>query len=49
MPHIIVEYSEGVERDIDIGQFMGALRIAAVDTKIMAHDDIKVRATSYSD
>lgn len=44
MPHVILDYSRGIERDVDMGEFCDALRIAALETGIFPPAGIRVRA-----
>lgn len=47
MPHLIVEYSEGLELVLPIGELVDTVIRAAADSGTMEERDIKARAVSY--
>jgi 5-carboxymethyl-2-hydroxymuconate isomerase len=47
MPHLVIEYSAGLERHAQITAVMEAVRGAAVASGVMQPGDIKVRAQAY--
>ena len=47
MPHIIIEYSAGVEKQIDIGRLMEAAHNGAMASELFPEYDIKTRACAY--
>jgi 5-carboxymethyl-2-hydroxymuconate isomerase len=47
VPHFVIEYSQGLERSIDLNVLMQTVRDAAVDAQVMKLEDIKIRAISY--
>ena len=44
MPHLIVEYSANLERDIDIHELVAALHAAALETGVFPIGGIRTRA-----
>jgi len=48
MPHLIVEYSEGLERAVAIGKLVDTVVQAAADSGAMHEQDIKARAVPYA-
>jgi 5-carboxymethyl-2-hydroxymuconate isomerase len=44
MPHLIVEYSANLERDIDISRLVAALHAAALETGVFPIGGIRTRA-----
>jgi 5-carboxymethyl-2-hydroxymuconate isomerase len=44
MPHLIVEYSANLERDIDISHLVAALHAAALETGVFPIGGIRTRA-----
>ncbi|WP_028006565.1 5-carboxymethyl-2-hydroxymuconate Delta-isomerase [Solimonas flava] len=48
MPHLIVEYSAGLERSVDIDRVLELAGDAAAESGVMARADIKLRAIAYS-
>ena len=47
MPHLILEYSEGLELALPIGELVDTVIRAAADSGAMEERDIKARAVSY--
>lgn len=47
MPHLIVEYSEGLEQALPIDKLVDAVIRAAADSGAMQERDIKARAVAY--
>jgi 5-carboxymethyl-2-hydroxymuconate isomerase len=44
MPHLIVEYSANLERDIDVSHLLAALHAAALETGVFPIGGIRTRA-----
>ena len=44
MPHLIVEYSANLERDVDIPRLVGAIHAAALETGVFPVGGIRTRA-----
>lgn len=49
MPHVIIEYSENLSRDPNIGNLSRCVHYALNDSGLFALDDIKTRAYSVED
>lgn len=45
MPHLIVEYSANLERDLDFGALIDALHAAALETGVFPIGGLRVRAS----
>ncbi len=48
MPHLVIEYSKGIEEKVAMESLMEQIYQAAVAAQVMNPDDIKVRALAYS-
>lgn len=48
MPHLVIEYSEGLEEKVSMETLMERTYEAAVAAEVMHPDDIKVRALAFS-
>jgi 5-carboxymethyl-2-hydroxymuconate isomerase len=48
MPHLIIEYSSGLDKRGDVKKLMRTVYDAAVASEVMDPADIKVRATPFS-
>ncbi|MEX2525060.1 MAG: 5-carboxymethyl-2-hydroxymuconate Delta-isomerase [Gammaproteobacteria bacterium] len=48
MPHLVIEYSKGIEGKVSMESLMERTYQAAVAAQVMNPDDIKVRALPYS-
>jgi len=44
MPHLIVEYSANLERDVDISRVVAAIHAAALETGVFPIGGIRTRA-----
>jgi 5-carboxymethyl-2-hydroxymuconate isomerase len=44
MPHLIVEYSANLERDVDIPRLLSAIHAAALETGVFPLGGVRVRA-----
>ena len=49
MPHIIIEYSEGVADSVSIADIVDAAHHGAMSSELFPEYDIKTRATGYHD
>jgi 5-carboxymethyl-2-hydroxymuconate isomerase len=47
MPHLIIEYSEGVAETVAIGDIVDAAHAGAMSSALFPEYDIKTRATGY--
>ena len=48
MPHCVIEYSEDVADQVDIGELVDAVHEGAMASGLFPEYDIKTRATAYS-
>ena len=48
MPHLIIEYSSGLEKCVDMKKLMQTIYDAAVASEVMNPADIKIRAIPFS-
>lgn len=49
MPHCIIEYSEEITGQVDIGELVDAVHRGAMDSGLFPEYDIKTRACAYRD
>ena len=49
MPHLVIEYSEGALEPVAVKRLMEELSQTAWRTAVMKPEDVKVRASAYSD